>query len=162
MGEFFFEYGIFLAKAVTIIASVAAILILMAAFSRRGSSVVGLSVEKLNSLENAPRASGPTPSRAPVYRRFFEASRLITGLSLDRVISFEFETREARISSPLPIGSIRGNDLVNAAKAGAEFKAGPDGQLMELSKKKRILVLRFGRRAADSPNPSRTSPCHRC
>lgn len=48
MGEFFFEYGIFLAKAVTIIASVAAILILMAAFSRRGSSVVGLSVEKLN------------------------------------------------------------------------------------------------------------------
>ncbi len=48
MAEFFFEYGIFLAKAVTVIVTVAVILILIAGFSRRGPSVNGLTIEKLN------------------------------------------------------------------------------------------------------------------
>lgn len=48
MGEFFFEYGIFLAKAVTVVITVAAILILVAGFSRRGPSGDGLTIEKLN------------------------------------------------------------------------------------------------------------------
>jgi serine protease SohB len=49
MGEFFFEYGIFLAKAVTVIATVGAILLLTAVFSRRDATGgEGLKVEKLN------------------------------------------------------------------------------------------------------------------
>ena len=48
MGEFIFDYGIFLAKAVTVVLSVAAILILIAAFTRRAPSRTGLVVEKLN------------------------------------------------------------------------------------------------------------------
>lgn len=48
MAEFFFEYGIFLAKAVTVIVTVAVILILIAGFSRRGPSANGLTIEKLN------------------------------------------------------------------------------------------------------------------
>jgi serine protease SohB len=48
MGEFIFEYGIFLAKAITVIISVAAIMIIIVGFSRRGPSATGLVVEKLN------------------------------------------------------------------------------------------------------------------
>lgn len=48
MSEFFFEYGIFLAKAVTVIVTVGAILVLIAAFSKRESGGDGLKVDKLN------------------------------------------------------------------------------------------------------------------
>lgn len=48
MGDFIFEYGMFLAKAVTVVVTVAATLILIAGFSRRGPSGTGLTVEKLN------------------------------------------------------------------------------------------------------------------
>ena len=134
--------------------SVAA-LSLLAESGWRGDRVLRLTVEELNGLENAPTASGPTPSRAPDCRRFFEATSLMNSLSIDRVIDFKFETRRKRISSPLPVSSIGGGDLVNAAKAGAEFKATPDGQQMELTKEERVLVMRFGRRAADSPDAAR-------
>jgi serine protease SohB len=48
MAEFFIEYGLFLAKAITIIVSVGIILILIAGFSRRASGGEGLEIEKLN------------------------------------------------------------------------------------------------------------------
>ena len=48
MAEFLFEYGIFLAKAVTVIVTVAVLLILIAGFSRRGPAGSGLTIEKLN------------------------------------------------------------------------------------------------------------------
>ena len=121
----------------------------------RGDRVLRLTAEELNGLENAPHASGPTPSHAPNYRRFFEATRLINKLSVERVIDFRFETRKTRISSPVPVGSIRGSDLVSAAKAGAEFKVTPDGQQMELTRAERVLVMRFGPRATDSPDADR-------
>ena len=117
----------------------------------RGDRVLRLAVEQLNGLENASRASGPTPSLAPEFRRFFEATHLINSLSSDQVLDFKFETRKKRISTPLPIDSIRGGDLVNAAKAGAEFKTTADGQQVELTKEERVLVMRF-RRNADSPD----------
>jgi len=48
MIEFFLEYGMFLAKVVTVVVSIAVILILIAGISRRSRSGQGLTVEKLN------------------------------------------------------------------------------------------------------------------
>lgn len=48
MLDFLFEYGMFLAKAVTVIVAVAIILILIAGLSRRSVGSSGLTVEKLN------------------------------------------------------------------------------------------------------------------
>ena len=48
MGEFFFEYGMFLAKAVTVVVSILIVLILIAGMSRRAPHRGGLKVEKLN------------------------------------------------------------------------------------------------------------------
>jgi len=48
MIEFFLEYGMFLAKVVTVVVSIAVILILIVGLSRRSQSGQGLTVEKLN------------------------------------------------------------------------------------------------------------------
>ena len=48
MLDFLFEYGMFLAKSVTVIVTVAIILILIAGFSRKSTGSAGLTVEKLN------------------------------------------------------------------------------------------------------------------
>lgn len=48
MGEFLFDYGIFLAKAITVVVAVGAVLMLIAGVSRRGVAPTGLQVEKLN------------------------------------------------------------------------------------------------------------------
>lgn len=48
MAQFFLDYGLFLAKAVTVVAAVAAIVALTVGLSRKESSSGGLSVEKLN------------------------------------------------------------------------------------------------------------------
>jgi serine protease SohB len=48
MVDFIFEYGMFLAKAVTVIVTVAAILMLIAGFSKKGPQKAGLNIEKLN------------------------------------------------------------------------------------------------------------------
>jgi len=117
----------------------------------RGDRVLRLTVEQLNELQNAPRASGPTPSEAPDYACFLEATNLMTQLSRERVIDFRYETRTEPISSPLPVGSVGGGDLVNAAKAGTEFMMTPDGERIGLTKRKRVLVMRFAAQRAASP-----------
>ncbi len=48
MTEFFMDYGLFLAKAVTVLVALAVALIMIAALSRKGGQEIGLKVEKLN------------------------------------------------------------------------------------------------------------------
>jgi serine protease SohB len=48
MGEFFFEYGLFLAKAVTFVAAVAAVTLVVVGLSRKHPATGELTVEKLN------------------------------------------------------------------------------------------------------------------
>ena len=48
MGAFLLDYGLFLAKAITIVAAIAAVAMLVFGLSRRGHASSGLEVEKLN------------------------------------------------------------------------------------------------------------------
>ncbi len=48
MAEFFIEYGLFLAKAITVVVSIAVVLILVVGLSRRAPGDAGLEIEKLN------------------------------------------------------------------------------------------------------------------
>ena len=48
MGAFLLDYGLFIAKAVTIVAAIAAVAMLVFGLSRRGHAASGLEVEKLN------------------------------------------------------------------------------------------------------------------
>jgi hypothetical protein len=66
---------------------------LLAESGWRGKRVLLLTVERMNGLPNAPRASGPTPSRAPRFELFREAVSLVQKLSDQHLIEFEFATR---------------------------------------------------------------------
>jgi serine protease SohB len=48
MAEFFIEYGLFLAKAITIVAAIGVVLVLIAGLSRRAPGSAGLEIEKMN------------------------------------------------------------------------------------------------------------------
>ena len=48
MAEFFIEYGLFLAKSVTVVVAIGAVLVLIAGFTRRAPGGAGLEIEKLN------------------------------------------------------------------------------------------------------------------
>lgn len=116
--------------------------------------VMRLTIEKLNGLHNAPRASGPTPSFAPRYRAFHQAVQLIVKLRREGILDFEFETRHEVISSPIPVDQVDGGHLVVAAKAGLEFKVAGDGQ-RQLVLESRHLVMRFDPRSSDSTDIAR-------
>ncbi|HJP38055.1 MAG: protease SohB [Gammaproteobacteria bacterium] len=48
MADFFIDYGLFLAKAVTVVVAIGIVLVLIAGFSRRASGDTGLEIKKLN------------------------------------------------------------------------------------------------------------------
>ena len=127
---------------------------LLAESGWRPDRVIRLTVEKLNGLHNAPRASGPTPSYAPRYGGFKQAVELILKLRREGILEFEYETRHEVISSPIPVAQVEGDHLVAAAQAGLEFQATGDGQ-RQLVLENRRLVMRFDPRSSDSPDVKR-------
>jgi len=121
----------------------------------RTDRVLRLTIEGMNGLENAPTASGPTPSHAPRYRKFLEAATLLQELSKQGLIRSDYETRTENISAPIPASQVDGDALVNAAKAGGEMTMTEDGKHYILTKDERVLVLRFSPRAAGVPEAAR-------
>ena len=128
---------------------------LLAESGWRSDRVLRLTVERLNGLKNAPRASGPTPSEAPQFRAFLEAVCLMEKLARDHVIEFEYATRIEEIGSPVLMEQVNGGHVVLAAKSGTEFHARDDGRMRVLIKEKRILIMRFAERALDSAEATR-------
>lgn len=57
-------------------------LVLLSGAGWSSDRVFRVCVEKMNRLNNAPRADGPTPKRAPDYEQFQRASRLLRELQL--------------------------------------------------------------------------------
>ena len=53
--------------------------------------VFRLCVQSLDGLQNAPRASGPTPAEAPVYGRFMQAIRLLRFLQKRGKLTLAYE-----------------------------------------------------------------------
>jgi predicted small lipoprotein YifL len=47
-------------------------------------------VQRLGSLQNAPRASGPTPGEAPIYEGFFEATGILRSLWSEGLVDLSF------------------------------------------------------------------------
>jgi hypothetical protein len=128
---------------------------LLAESGWRSDRVLLLTVERMNGLKNAPRASGPTPSQAPEYRDFREAVRLMRKLAQARLIDFEFATRVEQIGDPIPTDNVDGDALIDVAKAGLEFRIRDEGRTMALIQEERILTLRFANQAAQSADAKR-------
>lgn len=124
---------------------------LLAESGWRVDRVLRLTVESLNGLKHASTASGPTPSRAPVYEGFLEAAGLLQQLNNDRLIDFEFELRDTFISDPISRTQLSGEDLIVAAREGIEFKRVGDGDEYQPVLEERRLVLRVNPDAEGAP-----------
>jgi len=121
----------------------------------RVDRVLRLTVEGLNGVSNAPRASGPTPTSMRPPREFKEAADLMRRLGESGLISFEYETRTEPVSAPIPIAQVGGGDVVEAAKASGKFETTPDGKALILTKERRVLVMRVPRESDESPDVAR-------
>lgn len=112
-----------------------------------------LAVQEMNGLNNAQSASGPTPSLAPEYQEFAEATRLLRRLQRRNKLYLEYETQTKEVSGRLPATLITAESVVEAAKSGVRFHQTDDGQAYVLTADNQALVLRFingGRRSAEA------------
>ncbi len=71
-------------------------LILLLNSGWRADRVLRLCVQALNEVENAPTASGPTPSEAPEFRKFLRVSRALEILRRRGYLRFMFLEEEGR------------------------------------------------------------------
>ncbi|WAS93552.1 hypothetical protein [Nannocystis punicea] len=62
-------------------------------------------VQKLGPLQNAPRASGPTPPNAPEFESFFTATDLMRSLWLDGMVDVNYQSSVAGDSLTLTLTS---------------------------------------------------------
>ncbi len=76
MAEFFLDYGLFLAKAVTVIVAIGIVLILVAGLSRRASGGAGLEITKLNdSFRDAADAVRRTVLNKAAWKKYAKAEK---------------------------------------------------------------------------------------
>jgi len=57
-------------------------------------TVLRLVVQEINNLENASPASGPTPERESIFRKFLEVASILGDLHRRRVVEWSFDDRE--------------------------------------------------------------------
>lgn len=113
--------------------------------------VLRLCVQNINGVDNATRASGPTPPDVPPYEDFLRVTELIRTLQLRRQIAFGYRTEEADLSDPLSTTQVTGEDLILAAKEGYTFRRTPQGGAFVLRGVKQTLELRIARAARKTP-----------
>ena len=114
------------------------------------ATVFRLYLENLNWVSNAQTASGPTPRTAPVFQEFQRGILAMQALQDRGQLAFATEERSEAQGSPLPVGSVSGRDMVEAAKSGYEYRLDDQGSAWTLFKKSAQPVLLVDARAADS------------
>jgi len=114
------------------------------------STVFRLYLENLNWVSNAQTASGPTPKKPPVYEAFLRGVQALQVLQDRGQIVFGSEERQEAQGGSLPLGSVSGRDIVEAAKNGYEYRADDKGQGWVLYKKTQQPVLLVDPQALDS------------
>lgn len=84
--------------------------------------VMRLCVQQMNALDNALRASGPTPDTVPVYDEFAEASSLIRLLQIAGLLEVGRAHSRSVLSPPMDPKSVGAGDLIAAAREGFRFE----------------------------------------
>lgn len=107
------------------------------------STVFRLWLENINWVSNAETASGPTPRTPPVYAEFLSGMEALQRLQDRKLVAFYSEEREEKISDGLPTVRLSGNEILEAAKAGFEFRKDDKKDTWTLIKKKPQGQLRF-------------------
>jgi len=112
--------------------------------------VLRLAVNNMNGLDNASRASGPTPDQAPRHAEFARAVRLMRRLQHDGALQIGYEASWATLSEPIPTTEVSPEDLLSAAKEGYRFESVSNTAVV-LTGPEQSLVWRILPEQADSP-----------
>ncbi|MCH8828298.1 MAG: ParB N-terminal domain-containing protein [Planctomycetes bacterium] len=92
--------------------------------------VLRLTIQRLNGVENARTASGPTPELAPDYLEFLILARNLRTLQLSDDVDIGYETNDRTLSGILPRESLKAEDFIAAAKSG--WKIQPRQEQLEI------------------------------
>src|SRR5712692_1194389 len=114
------------------------------------STVFRLYLENLNWVSNAQTASGPTPKSQPVYEDFLRGVQAMQALQDRGQLVFSVEDRQEALGGSLPVASVTGRDMVEAAKNGYEYRLDNKGTGWTLYKKTLQPVLLVDPQAVDS------------
>jgi hypothetical protein len=114
------------------------------------STVFRLWLEGMSGLPNAPSASGPTRGFPPDYREFHRAVELLQALQDRGELTFR-SVEEDVPGDPIPADRVSGADLVEARKAGHEYRLTPDRASWQLVRRVRKLYLDLSPRALQDP-----------
>ncbi len=115
------------------------------------STVFRLYLENLNWVPNAQTASGPTPADAPEFSDFRRGVEALQVLQDKGQIVFGIDERIEPSGSPLPAGSVKASDIIEAAKNGFEYRRDANGKTWSLIKKTQQPVIRISPDAFGSP-----------
>lgn len=114
--------------------------------------VLRLTVQQINGVDNATRATGPTPQHVPPYREFARVCELIRMLQLRRDLAIGYVTKDVPISDPIALTSISGETLITAAKEGYRLMQPDDGKARYvLMGPRQYLELFLSESALESP-----------
>jgi hypothetical protein len=121
-------------------------------FSQAGwpiSTIFRLYVDTMNGVPNAPEASGPVRTIMPKFETFRHVTELLQFVQDQRYVTLAVDKTKVQIGSPLN-GDGLTIDPVEAAKAGYEYRDGPENKYV-LFKKEHKLVARLDAEAVQKP-----------
>ncbi len=114
------------------------------------STVFRLYLENLNWVPNAQTASGPTPADAPEFSNFRRGVEALQVLQNKGHLVFGIDERIETSGSPLPMGSVKAGDIIEAAKNGFEYRRDANGKTWSLTRKVQQPVVRISPEAIGS------------
>ncbi|MFQ5805927.1 MAG: hypothetical protein ACE5I3_05705 [Phycisphaerae bacterium] len=114
--------------------------------------VLRLTVQTMNGLDNASRASGPTPADVPRYKDFARVSGLLRQLQKKGLLELGYESREDDVGIPVPLAGATLPDVVSARSQGYSVRVNSTGESLIVTGSSRVLVWR------KPPPPAAESP----
>jgi hypothetical protein len=115
------------------------------------SVILRLWVERLNGVPNAVTASGPSRGVISDFARFRRVTELVQFAQDRELLSMRTEPRETIVGGPVPSRAVSAGSVVDAAKAGMEYRPSEDGKTWSLVRKENRLMVRVNPPALGSP-----------
>lgn len=112
--------------------------------------VLRLTGQGMNGLDNAARASGPTPADAPQCEQFARVSGLLRKLQVQGRLQIGYESQTTELSEPIAAERVLPADVLAAASEGYRFQAVDDGKVV-LTGPSQVVVWRIP--SADQVTP---------
>jgi hypothetical protein len=115
------------------------------------STVFRLWLENMNWVSNAETASGPTPRTPPEFAEFLTGVEALQRLTDRKLATIFIEEQDDPAGDELPPEKMTAGAVVEAAKAGFEYRKEKTGN-WRVMRKKQQPIMRFDRAAKNDPD----------